>query len=58
MEPFPRVSDLWKRLCEESPELKTLSGSLLVAVNRDYVKLDHSLKDEDEVAFFPPVSGG
>ena len=29
-----------------------------VAVNYDYVDLDHSLKPEDEVAFFPPVTGG
>jgi molybdopterin synthase sulfur carrier subunit len=29
-----------------------------VAVNHDYVGLDHALADGDEVALFPPVTGG
>lgn len=29
-----------------------------VAVNQDYVGQDHPLKSGDEVAFFPPVTGG
>ena len=29
-----------------------------VAVNHDYVGLDHPLGDMDEVAVFPPVTGG
>lgn len=29
-----------------------------VAVNQDYVSLDHPVSDGDEVAFFPPVTGG
>ena len=29
-----------------------------VAVNQDYVEDDHPLADGDEVAFFPPVTGG
>ncbi len=29
-----------------------------VAVNQDYVGRDHPLRDEDEVAIFPPVTGG
>ncbi|MHA1565063.1 MAG: molybdopterin converting factor subunit 1 [Alphaproteobacteria bacterium] len=28
------------------------------AVNQTYVQLDHPLSDGDEVAFFPPVTGG
>ncbi len=37
--------------------LKDLN-TVRVAVNHDYVKLDHSLKPTDEVALFPPVTGG
>jgi sulfur-carrier protein len=29
-----------------------------VAVNQDYVGHDHRLRDGDEVALFPPVTGG
>ncbi len=36
----------------EAPEL------IRVAVNQTHVGLDHPLADGDEVAFFPPVTGG
>ena len=29
-----------------------------VAVNQEYVDLDHPVANGDEVAFFPPVTGG
>lgn len=29
-----------------------------VAVNQDYVTLDAAVKPGDEIAFFPPVTGG
>lgn len=29
-----------------------------VAVNQEYVKFDRKLRDSDEVALFPPVTGG
>lgn len=35
-----------------------LRGSLLFAVNRDYVEADHPLDNGDEVAFIPPLGGG
>jgi len=28
------------------------------AVNHEHVKLDHTICENDEVAFFPPVTGG
>lgn len=34
------------------------TGVIRAAVNQDYVKPDHAVKDGDEVAFFPPVTGG
>jgi len=29
-----------------------------VAVNQEHVQLDHAIGDGDEIAFFPPVTGG
>jgi len=48
------VVDVWKRLNQggELPE------NILAAVNMDYVSFDHLVNDYDEVAFFPPVTGG
>jgi molybdopterin synthase sulfur carrier subunit len=33
-------------------------GRLRVAVNQDYVGLEHPVRPGDEVALFPPVTGG
>jgi molybdopterin converting factor small subunit len=35
-----------------------LDGSLMYAVNAEYVDQDHPLRDGDELALIPPVSGG
>lgn len=34
------------------------SNKLKVAVNQEMVNFDHLLEQGDEVAFFPPVTGG
>jgi molybdopterin synthase sulfur carrier subunit len=31
---------------------------MLVAVNMEYARPDQPVRDGDEVAFFPPVTGG
>src|ERR1044072_2077878 len=47
------------RILEEYPDLKRFRSSLLVAVNQEYARdLDVELEDGDELALFPPVSGG
>ncbi len=33
-------------------------GVIRVAVNQEHVQLDHPVSDSDEIAFFPPVTGG
>lgn len=35
-----------------------LVPNMLVAINMEYANLDEAVKDGDEVAFFPPVTGG
>ncbi len=37
---------------------KELPDNILSAINMEYVKADARVKDGDEVAFFPPVTGG
>src|SRR5829696_7152853 len=47
------------RLLEDYPGLRRFGSSLLVAVNQAYARdLEVELKDGDELALFPPVSGG
>lgn len=36
----------------------TRPDNVLVAVNLEYARFDSPVKDGDEVAFFPPVTGG
>ena len=36
----------------------TLPDRPVVAVNAEYARLDHSLRDGDEIALLPPVAGG
>ena len=48
------VLEAWKKVTGQ-PELL---DNLLVAVNQEYTSADTLLKDGDEIAFFPPVTGG
>ncbi len=52
------VATLKQRLMEHCPNLQPLVPRLLVAVNNNYATDDSPLKSTDEVACFPPVSGG
>lgn len=45
-------------LLAQFPALSRFGRSLLFAVNQEYVKPDQLLRDGDELAVFPPVSGG
>jgi molybdopterin converting factor subunit 1 len=50
--------DAWQTLVAEFPALGDYTRSISCAVNEDYARLTATLKDGDEVAFLPPVSGG
>lgn len=52
------VADLRSELVQSVPALKALQDSLLVAVNNEYANHNTRLTTTDEVACFPPVSGG
>ena len=48
------VAEVWTRLHPN----RTIPKSTLAAVNRQHVPLEHPVRAGDEVAFFPPVTGG
>ncbi len=58
LEPGTTVGMLWERLSSEHPRLRGYTGRLLYAVNQQFSDLATELRDGDEVAYIPPVSGG
>ena len=52
------VGQAFKQLVEKYPGLERFGRSLLFAVNQEYATLNTDLKNNDELAIFPPVSGG
>jgi len=48
------VADVWLKVTES----KVMPDNTLAALNMEYVGLDCVVSDGDEVAFFPPVTGG
>src|SRR5215210_6453519 len=52
------VSSAFRHLVEKFSQLEHFGRSLLFAVNQEYATPDTLLKENDELAVFPPVSGG
>ncbi|NIG98343.1 MAG: molybdopterin synthase sulfur carrier subunit [Serratia symbiotica] len=57
---YPKVKSLRQVWCTRGDRwaLALEPGKLLIAVNQSLVAADHPLRAGDEVAFFPPVTGG
>ena len=47
------VTDIWNYYSQ-----KDLANNILISINMEYVNADQVVNDGDEVAFFPPVTGG
>lgn len=45
--------DVWQQITS-----KPLTGNTLIAINQEYAQATDSVNDNDELAFFPPVTGG
>ena len=52
------VASAFRSLVAKFSELERFGRSLLFAVNQEYATPDTLLKENDELAVFPPVSGG
>ena len=48
------ANDVWN-IATNNAELP---ANVLVAINLEYAQLDNHVQQGDEVAFFPPVTGG
>jgi molybdopterin converting factor subunit 1 len=54
----PTASSAFAQVLERFPDLRRFGRSLLFAVNQEYAAADREVNDGDELAVFPPVSGG
>ena len=52
------VASAFQKLVSKFSQLERFGRSLLFAVNQEYATPDARLKENDELAVFPPVSGG
>ena len=52
--PAATVAEVWTR----ATGLPTAPDNTLCAINMEYARFDDAVNDGDEVAFFPPVTGG
>ncbi|EIK95326.1 molybdenum cofactor biosynthesis protein D [Pseudomonas sp. M47T1] len=56
---FATLEDVRQELLERGGNWSVLGeANLMCACNQDLCKLDEPVADGDEVAFFPPVTGG
>jgi molybdopterin synthase catalytic subunit len=58
LDPPATVSSAFQKLTQRFADLQRFGRSLLFAVNQEYATPETALKENDELAVFPPVSGG
>lgn len=58
LNPGATVGQAKEQLISKYPDLSRFGKSLLLAVNQEYANSARELRDGDELAIFPPVSGG
>jgi len=49
------IDDVWQHVTKNK---KIELDNIMATVNMEYVKSSHVIRDGDEIAFFPPVTGG
>ena len=48
------AAQIWAQVCNNAP----LPAHVLTAINQEYTDKNAQVQDGDELAFFPPVTGG
>jgi molybdopterin converting factor subunit 1 len=56
--PGATIGAVWRQLTRDFPDFEAYERSISSAVNADYARMDREVRDGDEIAFLPPVSGG
>jgi molybdopterin converting factor subunit 1 len=52
------AGEVYDSLLDQYPALERYRSILLVAINQEYASWEDPVGPDDEIAFFPPVSGG
>ncbi len=55
---FSNANSVFDKFAVDFPSLEKYRSSVLIAKNSEFTGPDSPVKDGDEIAFFPPVSGG
>jgi molybdopterin synthase catalytic subunit len=58
LEPGARLQDIFEHYSHRFPRMQELRPSIVMALNQQFAGGDAALRDGDEAAFLPPVSGG
>jgi molybdopterin converting factor subunit 1 len=56
--PGATIRTVWHQLVDEFPDFRHYERSISSAVNADYARMEDPVREGDEIAFLPPVSGG
>lgn len=52
------AADVWTQVTTAHPALAPFGRAISVAVNAEFARMTSPVRDADDVAFLPPVSGG
>ena len=52
------VADVWRVLCAQHPAIEPFGPTVSCALNEDFARMSSAVREGDEIAFLPPVSGG
>ncbi len=52
------VRSAWNALAAHAPAVDVMRTTISCAVNAEFATMDTPIREGDEVAFLPPVSGG
>jgi len=58
VDPGAQVESIFERYARQFPPLKDLASSIVLASNHQFCNRSEPVRENDEIAFLPPVSGG